>query len=240
MLHTVNTAVTVPAAVAVPRAFIVVDSISDMFDNAEQTALNTAQKIFAAYIELIPTISDETAKEMRAYVKGWNDEARTPRERSAYKRTSEFLASFRWYYQTAGADFFVDLMSKGKTYNETLAFIREERKSWKEGEVIAQREESLILDAKKAGLDEAQRDALIAASRHNATRYDPDDVTAAAIKSIVKKLLALPDVDAFDVIEKLHGSFKSARSTQVVADHADALLDDAGFNVVRDAARKAA
>lgn len=240
MLHTVNTAVTVPAAVAVPRAATVVESISAMFDNAEQTALNSAQKIFAAYVELVPTVTDDVAKEMRSYVKGWNEETRTPRERSAYKRTSEFLASFRWYYQIAGLDHFRALMAKGQTYNETLSAIREERKAWKEGEVRAQREESLILDAQKAGLDEEQRDALLAASRHNATRYDRDDVIASAIKSIVKKLLAMPDVDAFDTIDKLAGSFKSARSTQIDACHADALIDDAGFNVVRDAARKAA
>ena len=160
-----------------------------------------------------------------------------------YRKYAEMLSGtgFYGYWKQIGSAAFDAFVAKVSDeclpYNDTIKKVREATKLAASAEKASAASNDAELTARVAGInDEDQIKALrdAAAARATGEAFDAAGEVKASLGSCVRNLLKLRDCDAQVVLGLLQASFRSARSTQIDADHDVAIKVNGAYEKLED------
>ena len=220
-------------------------TVGTMFDDKEVDEQSFTARLLAYYAAAFPVLTPEIIKAIKkenADV-GIVSDSKDAKLAYRYRKYSEMLSGtgFYGYWKQIGSAafdaFVVKVSDECLPYNDTIKLVRTETKSAAAAEKSAGAANDAELTARVAGInDEDQIKALrdAAAARATGEAFDAAAEAKASLGSCVKSLLKLRDCDAQVVLGLLQASFRSARSTQIDADHDAAIKVNGAYEKLED------
>lgn len=218
----------------------IVATVSALFDSKENDELSFTANLLDYYSQVFPVLTPDMIKDIKKQnaEHGIKSDSLDPKLAYRYRKFAEMVSNtgFYGYWKSIGSEAFntyvVRVIDQSIAYNEAIAAVRKEIKEAKAVESMAGAANDAELTARVAGINNPETiEALRNAAKARAIGYafDAAGEIKSALGSCVKKLLAMRDIDAQQVMTLLEATFRSARATQIDADHATGITMNGAF-----------